>query len=66
MRPVTVALTTVAFVWTLRGGPSGTLDRSKAALAQRMHASGESDSNIAATLSVGRATVYHVLVDQGD
>jgi DNA invertase Pin-like site-specific DNA recombinase len=37
------------------------LDKSKAALAQRMHASGESASTIAATLGVSRATVYRVL-----
>jgi DNA invertase Pin-like site-specific DNA recombinase len=40
------------------------LDASKAALAQRMHASGESASNIAATLDVSRATVYRVLNEQ--
>jgi DNA invertase Pin-like site-specific DNA recombinase len=39
------------------------LDSSKAALAQRMHASGESASTIAATLGVSRATVYRVLAD---
>ena len=37
------------------------LDEKKAALAQRMHASGESASTIAAALSVSRATVYRVL-----
>ncbi len=37
------------------------LDKSKAALAQGMHASGESASTIAATLGVSRATVYRVL-----
>jgi DNA invertase Pin-like site-specific DNA recombinase len=37
------------------------LDKSKAALAQRMHASGEPASTIAATLGVSRATVYRVL-----
>ena len=36
------------------------------ALAQRMHASGESASTIAATLGVSRATVYHVLAEHGD
>jgi DNA invertase Pin-like site-specific DNA recombinase len=40
------------------------LDESKAALAQRMHASGESASTIAATLDVSRATVYRVLAEQ--
>jgi DNA invertase Pin-like site-specific DNA recombinase len=37
------------------------LDKSKAALAQRMHAGGESASTIAATFGVSRATVYRVL-----
>lgn len=37
------------------------LDASKAALAQRMHASGESANTIASTLGVSRATVYRVL-----
>ena len=40
------------------------LDEKKAALAQRMHASGESASTIAATLGVSRATVYRVLAEQ--
>jgi DNA invertase Pin-like site-specific DNA recombinase len=40
------------------------LDKSKAALAQRMHASGEPASTIAATLGVSRATVYRVLSEQ--
>src|SRR5258705_9421090 len=40
------------------------LDRSKAALAQRMHASGESASTIANALGVSRATVYRVLAEQ--
>jgi DNA invertase Pin-like site-specific DNA recombinase len=42
------------------------LDKSKAALAQRMHASGEPASTIAATLGVSRATVYRVLAEQND
>jgi Helix-turn-helix domain of resolvase len=42
------------------------LDKSKAGLAQRMHASGESASTIAATLDVSRATVYRVLAEQTD
>ena len=42
------------------------LDASKAALAQRMHASGESASTIAKTLGVSRATVYRVLAEHGD
>ncbi|MDT5169704.1 MAG: hypothetical protein QOD02_3035 [Mycobacterium sp.] len=42
------------------------LDKSKAALAQRMHASGESASTIATTLGVSRATVYRVLAEQAD
>jgi len=40
------------------------LDKPKAALAQRMHASGESARTIAATLGVSRATVYRVLAWQ--
>ena len=40
------------------------LDDSKTALAQRMHASGEGASTIAAALGVSRATVYRVLADQ--
>jgi len=39
------------------------LDQSKVALAQRMHASGESANTIASTLGVSRATVYRVLAD---
>jgi DNA invertase Pin-like site-specific DNA recombinase len=42
------------------------LDEKKSALAQRMHASGESASTIAATLGVSRATVYRVLADDTD
>jgi len=42
-------------------GRPKSLDESKAALAQRMHASGESASTIAATLAVSRATVYRAL-----
>ncbi len=42
------------------------LDQSKVALAQRMHASGESASTIASTLGVSRATVYRVLADDAD
>jgi len=40
------------------------LDQPKMALAQRMHASGESASTIAVTLGVSRATVYRVLADE--
>ncbi|MGO9033822.1 recombinase family protein [Mycobacterium sp.] len=50
-----------------RGQPIGrpkVLDKSKASLAQRMHAGGESASTIAAALGVSRATVYRVLADQ--
>ena len=39
------------------------LDPSKVALAQRMHASGESATTIAATLGVSRATIYRILAD---
>lgn len=42
------------------------LDGSKTALAQRMHASGESASTIAQTLKVSRATIYRALAEQGD
>ncbi len=42
------------------------LDKSKAGLAQRMHASGESANTIAKTLGVSRATVYRVLAEQSD
>src|SRR5271165_4342395 len=45
-------------------GRPKSLDETKAALAQRMHASGESASTIAATLGVSRATVYRVLAEQ--
>jgi DNA invertase Pin-like site-specific DNA recombinase len=44
------------------GGPRA-LDKSKAALAQRMPASGESATTIASTLGVSRATVYRVLTE---
>ena len=40
------------------------LDKSKSALALRMHASGESASTIANTLGVSRATVYRVLAEE--
>ncbi len=42
------------------------LDKSKAALARRMHISGEPVSTIAAALGVSRATVYRVLGEQDD
>jgi DNA invertase Pin-like site-specific DNA recombinase len=42
------------------------LDGAKTALAQRMHASGESANTIAATLGVSRATVYRVLAEDSD
>jgi DNA invertase Pin-like site-specific DNA recombinase len=47
------------------GGPK-VLNDSKAALARRLHASGESASTIATTLGVSRATVYRVLAEQAD
>ena len=50
-----------------RGQPIGrpkALDKAKAALARRMHASGDSAGTIAATLGVSRATVYRVLSEQ--
>jgi DNA invertase Pin-like site-specific DNA recombinase len=40
------------------------LDEKKAALAMRMHASGESASTIASAVGVSRATVYRVLAEQ--
>lgn len=42
------------------------LDAQKAALAQRMHASGESASSIASAMGVSRATVYRVLSATAD
>jgi DNA invertase Pin-like site-specific DNA recombinase len=42
------------------------LDEKKAALAQRMHGSGESASTIATTLGVSRATVYRVIAQQNN
>jgi DNA invertase Pin-like site-specific DNA recombinase len=42
------------------------LDASKAALAKRMHTSGEGASTIAATLGVSRATIYRELASQND
>lgn len=42
------------------------LNASKAALAQRMYASGESASTIAVALNVSRATVYRVLAQTDD
>src|SRR6202012_358137 len=42
------------------------LNEKKTSLAQRMHASGESASTIAATLGVSRATVYRVLAELAD
>jgi DNA invertase Pin-like site-specific DNA recombinase len=42
------------------------LDKKKAALVMRMHASGESASTIANTLGVSRATVYRVLAQDTD
>ena len=39
------------------------LDASKTALAQRMHAAGESANTIAETLGVSRATIYRVFAD---
>jgi len=47
-------------------GRPAALDQSKVALAQRMHASGESASMIASTLGVSRATAHRVLAVQGD
>jgi DNA invertase Pin-like site-specific DNA recombinase len=44
-----------------RIGRPKVLDEKESALAQRMHASGEAASAVAATLGVSRATVYRVL-----
>jgi hypothetical protein len=46
-----------------RLGDPRALDKSNSALAQRMHANGESASTIATTLGVSRATVYRVLAE---
>jgi len=40
------------------------LESAKAALAQRMHASGKPATAIAAALGVSRATIYRVLSEQ--
>ena len=42
------------------------VNEKKAALAQRMHANGESASTIATALGVSRATVYRVLAENAD
>ncbi|BBY24130.1 recombinase family protein [Mycobacterium stomatepiae] len=42
------------------------LDSEQAALARRLHATGESASTIAKTLNVSRATVYRVVADDGE
>jgi DNA invertase Pin-like site-specific DNA recombinase len=42
------------------------LDASKAALALRMHPSGESASTIANAPGVSRATIYRVLAEHSD
>src|SRR5271166_2344183 len=42
------------------------LDKSKAAFAERLHASGESASTIANALGVSRATVYRVIAEHRD
>jgi DNA invertase Pin-like site-specific DNA recombinase len=47
-------------------GRPKSLDSSKAALAQRMRASGESASTIAAALGVSRATVYRILAEHAE
>ncbi|MGD1206893.1 recombinase family protein [Mycobacterium seoulense] len=50
----------------LATGRPKALDESKAALAQRMHVSGESANTIARALGVSRATVYRVLSQRAD
>jgi DNA invertase Pin-like site-specific DNA recombinase len=47
-------------------GRPRSLDNGKAALARRMHASGEPVTTIAGTLGVSRATVYRVLAEERD
>ena len=47
-------------------GRPRSLDKPKADLAQRMHASGEPVSTIAVTLGVSRATVYRVLAEENE
>ena len=42
------------------------VDKSKAGIAQRMHASGEPVSMTASTLGVSRANVYRVLDEQNE
>ena len=44
--------------------PGEALDQEKAALAQRMHTSGESANTIATALGVSRATAFRVLAEQ--
>jgi DNA invertase Pin-like site-specific DNA recombinase len=44
-------------------GRQRALDKSMAALARRMHASGEPVTTIAGTLGVSRATVYRTLAE---
>jgi DNA invertase Pin-like site-specific DNA recombinase len=45
-------------------GRPRSLDKSKAALARRMHSGGEPVTTIASTLGVSRATVYRVLAEE--
>jgi DNA invertase Pin-like site-specific DNA recombinase len=47
-------------------GRQRSLDKSKAELARRMHASGEPVTTIASTLGVSRATIYRVVAEQAD
>jgi DNA invertase Pin-like site-specific DNA recombinase len=47
--------------WLLVHDTRGAEIAKKAALAQRMHASGEAATTIAFTLGISRATVYRVL-----
>src|ERR1700726_1166192 len=47
-------------------GRSKALDEKKAALAMRMHASGESASTIASAVGASRATVYRLLAENAD
>ena len=62
-RPQSVRSNSDSLVQAVRNLVEVFIEQSKMALAQRMHASGESADTIAATLGVSRATVYRALAD---
>ncbi len=64
-RGLNVSLTALLLPGQHIGRPK-VLDDKKAALALRMHATGESASTIATALGVSRATVYRVLAESTD